>query len=287
MFSSRIAWAMKRSALLAAAMLALLPIFGAADASGGTVSVAYAGSLVATMEGPLKSALLSQTGLHFSGEAKGSRALANLIAAGLRTPDVFISADPALVAKLNRGRALVRGYAVFGSARMVVAYSERSPRRALFERAARGEISILDVLANPSVSVGRTDPQLDPKGARTLRVLALLGSHFHDPGKASAVERKAQTFPEEDLAVRVESGQLDAGFFYSTEIPGRDLRAIELPAGTNLARDITYAIAILQDAPHARAARTFTNFILHGGGKPVIERAGLRYFVKPRITGSI
>ena len=277
---------MKRRALLAAAMLAVLPISGNA-APAGSVSVVYAGSLVATMEGPLKSQLRAQTGLDLAGEAKGSRALANLIAAGLRTPDVFVSADPALVAQLNRSQHLVRGYVVFGSARMVVAYSEKSPNRALFEQAARGKISILDVLANPAVRVGRTDPQLDPKGARTLRVLRMLGAHFHAPAQAAAVARKAQTFPEEDLAVRVESGEVDAGFFYSTEIPGRDLQAVELPGDANLSHDIAYALAVMKHAPHPHAAQTFADFVLHGPGRAILERAGVRYFAHPRKTGSI
>jgi len=277
---------MKIRALLAAVMVALLPTFSAAAAPGATVSVAYAGSLVGTMEGPLKTALRRDTGLGFEGEAKGSRALANLISAGLRTPDVFISADPALVAKLNAQR-LVGGFVVFGSARMVIAYSQKSPRRALFERAAAGKLSILDVLANPAVRVGRTDPQLDPKGARTIRVLQLLGKHFHDMQKAKTVERKAETFPEEDLAVRVESGEIDAGFFYSTEMPGRDLHAVELPNDANLSHDISYALAVLTAAPHPQAARAFARFILHGQGRSILERAGVRYFAQPRIAGSL
>lgn len=277
---------MKTRAVLAAVLLALLPIFSAASVPDVTVSVAYAGSLVATMEGPLKIALGRQTGLRFAGEAKGSRALANLISAGLRTPDVFISADPGLVARL-REQHLVDRYTVFGSARMVVAYSAKSPRHALFERAAAGKMSILDVLANPSVRVGRTDPQLDPKGARTIRVLRLLGKHFDDAAKAQTVERKAEAFPEEDLAVRVESGEIDAGFFYSTEIPGRDLHAIELPSDANLSHDIAYAVAVMKSAPHPQAAQTFARFLLSGAGKAILEKAGVRYFAHPRTYGSV
>lgn len=274
----------KRLAVLAAMLLGLLPTFGASAAPAGAVSVAYAGSLVAVMEGPLRSALQSQTGIAFAGEAKGSKALANLIAAGLRTPDVFVSADPALVAKLD-AQHLVRGYVTFGSARMVIAYSDKSPHRALFERAAGGRISILDALGDPSVRVGRTDPQLDPKGARTMRVLDLLGKHFHDASKAASVLQRSQTFPEEDLAVRVESGELDAGFFYSTEMPGRDLHAIELPEDANLSSDIAYALAVMKNAPHPQAARAFARFVLTGTGKTILERAGMRYFTHQRAIG--
>jgi molybdate/tungstate transport system substrate-binding protein len=275
---------MKTIAWLVAAMFAVVPSFH--GAARGTVQVAYAGSLVATMEGPMKAALAAQ-GVGFAGEAKGSRALANLIAAGLRAPDVFISADTRLVENLERTQHLVRGYTVFGSARMVVAYSAKSPQHALFERAARGQLSILDVLANPLVRVGRTDPQLDPKGARTLRTLDFLGKHFHAPQEARAILQKAQTYPEEDLAVRVESGDVDAGFFYSTEIPGRDLRAVELPEDANLSHAIAYALAIMRNAPHPQAAAAFAQFVLRGNGKAILEKAGVRYFAHPRTIGEL
>ena len=258
-------------ALLAAAMMALVP------SSGGSVSVAYAGSLVRVMEGPVAHELRERTGLQFEGEAKGSKALANLIRAGLRTPDVFISADPRLM------HGLAERYAVFGSARMVVAYSAKSAELRRFEEAARGKVSILDVLADPRIKVGRTDPQLDPKGARTVRTLGLLGTHYHNPAKAADVLRKAVVFPEEDLAVRVESGELDAGFFYSTEIPGRGLHVVELPGDANLSGEIAYAIAVMPNAPHPKAAQTFVDFILHGAGKPALEEAGVRYFTSPRV----
>lgn len=255
-------------ALFIAAILAVVPV------SGGQVSVAYAASLVRTMEGPVAVSLRRQTGLQFSGEAKGSRALAHLIAAGLRTPDVFISADPALM------NGICDTYTIFGSARMVVAYSAHSPHRALFEDVARGKRSILSVLAQQGVRLGRTDPQLDPKGARTIRAVTLLGRHFRDPRAAQAVLANAAVFPEEDLAVRVESGELDAGFFYSTEIPGRGLIPLELPPDSNLSTQIAYAAGEVRGAKHPAAARAFLAFLLHGEGRAILEAAGVRYFAR-------
>jgi molybdate/tungstate transport system substrate-binding protein len=243
--------------------------------SAGTVSVVYAGSLVRVMEGPLAASLRSHTGLAFSGEGKGSKALAQLITSGLRTPDVFISADP----------SLLHGIApcvVFGSARMVVAYSDRSPNRALLAQAAAGTRPILSVLALPGMHVARTDPQLDPKGERTLTVVKLLGAHDHTPALADAVVKNSEVFPEEDLAVRIESGEADAGFFYSTETPGRDLHVIELPADSNLSGSIAYAIARLPDAPHPAAAARFVDFVLNGAGKRILEEAGVQFFAHPR-----
>jgi molybdate/tungstate transport system substrate-binding protein len=232
------------------------------------------------MEGPLASSLREHTGLVFSGEGKGSRALAHLISAGLRNPDVFISADPKLLDGISKR------HVIFGSARMVIAYSPRSPHRTLFEQAASGRQSILSVLADPSVRIGRTDPQLDPKGARTVRALQLLGAHYAAPAQANAVLAKAGVFPEEDLAVRVESGDLDAGFFYSTELTGRGLQPVELPNDSNLSNEITYAIGIVNGAPNPPAAQTFVDFVLRGDGRGILEAAGLRYFAHPRIVST-
>lgn len=272
---------MKLISTILATMLALVPT------PAGSVSVLYAGSLVRVMEGPVAQTLAQQTGLQFQGEGKGSKALANLIGSGLRNPDVFISADPKLLDGLMTGgdNSPVSSYTVFGSARMVIAYSDRSPNRAIFEAAARGQQSILDVLADKQVRLGRTDPQLDPKGERTVRVLQLLGTHFRQPKQALTVLQKTEIFPEEDLALRVESGEIDAGFFYSTEIPGRGLRAVELPGDANLSRQITYAIAVMRHAPHPQAAKTFAGFILSGAGKIALEQAGVAYFAHPEIVG--
>ncbi len=259
-------------ALVLAAAVTLIP------SSSPAVSVAYAASLVAVMEGPVARAFTQSTGLRFAGEAKGSRALANLIRAGLRDPDVFISADPALF------KGLVRSYTVFGSARMVVAYSPRSARAQLFAAAANGKVSILDALSSPGVRLGRTDPAIDPKGARTVRVIALLGKRVQRADFARNLLASAHEFPEEDLAVRVQTGELDAGFFYSTETAPMGLPAIELPAGTNLANEIAFGIAVLPHAANPQNAQSFLNFILYGQGKQILESAGLHYFKPVRVV---
>lgn len=265
-------------------LLIVLALLLVAPATPGTVSVAYAGSLVRVMEGPVATSLRETTGLQFTGEGKGSNALAHLITAGLRSPDVFISADPKLLDPLVRNRTIA-GYRVFGSARMVLAYSPNSMHRAVFDQLRRGQRALLTTLVLPDMRIGRTDPRLDPKGARTLTVLRLLGRRFDASQTAQRVANQSGVFPEEDLAVRVETGEEDAGFFYSTEVTGRDLEVIELPQGTNLDGRITYALAILRDAAHPAAAKTFANFILRGPGRGLLAKAGVKYFPHPNVVG--
>ncbi len=250
--------------LAASAVLALSPV------SSGSVSVAYAGSLVQTMQGPLAAALQRDTGLRFAGEPGGSKELANLIRAGLREPDVFITADPSVLRRLP-----VEDVQVLGHARLLIGYSPHSSYRKLFEQAARGQRSILSVLETAGVKIGRTDPRLDPKGSLTIRAVEMLARDEHDPGAAATILRRAAVFPEESLFVRVETANLDAGFFYSTETSGRRLPVIELPPNAALSHEITYAVAIQRTAPHPRAARIFVHYIMQGRGRAILQQAGL------------
>ena len=82
--------------LMAVAAFAAVMVSTAIAQTAGTVSVLYAGSLVTPMEGPIKTALAAK-GIDFQGQGAGSKMLANLIAAGAKNPDAFISVDPTLV----------------------------------------------------------------------------------------------------------------------------------------------------------------------------------------------
>ena len=239
------------------------------------VVVDYAASLTATMEGPIAAALLREQNVRFQGEGKGSKALANMIAAGLRTPDVFVSADPALVEDLEH-KNLIASSAILGSASMVLGFAPSSPHAAQLQAAGGDARRMLDALDNSSLRLGRTDPAIDPKGSRTVRALEILGTMAGEPEKAQRILRAAQIFPEEDLAVRVQTGELDAGFFYSLETGPAKLRAVDLPGDASLRGKIQYSIAILKAAAHPDAARSFVAFVLHGAGRSILRDAGLR-----------
>ncbi len=243
-------------------VLTLLFAVGVAPAP---VVVEYAGSLVTPMEGPIASALAGR-GMAFSGEAKGSRALAHLIASGLRRPDVFISADRSLVGDLQR-RGLVASARTFASARLVLGYTPRSPYAARFREAAAGRLSVARLLQTPGLRIARTDPLLDPKGTFTIRSLRDLG----------VSPELGAVFPEEDLLVRLETGVVDCGFLYSTEAIARHIPTVALPGKASLSGQITFTLVILKAAPHPQAARRFAAFILHGEGRRILQTAGLTY----------
>jgi len=259
----------------------------------GTVQVMYAGSLESIMEKQLAPAFQQSTGYTFSGEAKGSLALANEIKGHLRRPDIFISASPG-VNKQLMGAAngnYVSWYANFARATMVIGYNPHSKFAADFQAAANGSKSWYQVLEEPGLRLGRTDPLLDPKGQATIYLMELAETYYHQPGLRQTIlgadENASQVFPEEDLVARLGAGQLDAGFFYSNEAKAANIPTITLPNQINLGDPSlasTYATA------------TWTNPQTHvvSEGGPIVftvtipttsqNKAGAQAFVKYLLT---
>jgi len=233
------------------------------------VAVLYAGSLVTPMEGPVKAAAATH-GLALAGEPGGSKKLANFIRDGLRTPDVFISVDPAIVRGLGDR---VAASTTFASTSLGIGWSANSRFAAQLRAAAAGKRPLLAVLASRGIVLGRTDPQTDPKGVFTIQAMHLLGAAALLGGDANP----AQIFPEEDLLARIDTGEIDAGFFYKTEALARGLHFIPLPGKAAMSDRIAYTLAIMRDAPHPAAARAFAAFVLHGAGRTLLTQAGLVY----------
>lgn len=291
--------------------LIALSLLAALGASGPTVNVVYAGSLVTPMERTVGPAFAAVCGCEYRGEGKGSVALARLIAAGAKNPDVFISADTQVLdGLLGAPKPLIDWYAAFATARMVLGYSPHSKFAAQFDAVRAHKLSIAQLLETPGLRIGRTDPRLDPKGYRSVMTVQLLARHFHDPllpAVLGAVDNGAQIFAEENLLVRLEEGDVDVAFLYSTESQSRRLPAIELPGDSNLGHPalarlyhdaavrignvsyrgapIVYALAIMNDAHNQAGAARFTRFILKEGGREMLEAAGLQ-FIAPQISGN-
>jgi molybdate/tungstate transport system substrate-binding protein len=245
----------------------------AAATPSGVVSVLYAGSLVTPMEGPVKNALRDR-GIDFQGEPGGSKALANLIVAGVRSPDAFIYVDPRLITTFaERAASTIE----FASTRLGVAWSPHSRYAVLFDRVTHGDLSLERALETPGLRIGRTDPQLDPKGRYTVEALnAWLGPE-RERRLLGNDENPSQIFPEQDLLARVDTGQADVAFFYRTEAVARDYPFVALPQSAETGGGIVYTLAIMKNANHPHEARAFADFILTGAGREILEHAGLDY----------
>ncbi len=251
--------------------------------AGGVVDVLYAGSLVNLMEHSIGPAFDHSSGDTFQGFAGGSKGLANEVKGKLRRGDVFLSASPA-VNKALMGSAngdWVNWYAELATSPLVIAYNPDSK----FANDLRTK-PWYQVLEEPGIRIGRTDPKLDPKGSLTLTMFREAETYYKQPDLMrrilGAPENPAQVLPEETLVGRLQSGQLDVGFFYSTETAAAKIPAITLPAKITPAAQ--YTITILRDAPNASGATRFVTFLLGADGRGLMKQSGLD-LVGPKFVG--
>lgn len=267
--------------ILLAAALSLTPVSTALAA--GKVNVLYAGSLVNLMERGAGPAFEKASGDTFQGFAGGSSGLANQIKGKLRAGDVFVSASP----KVNDGLMgsangnWVSWYITFAQSPLVIGYNASS--RFAADLKSRPWYRVLQ---EPGVRIGRTDPKLDPKGALTVTLMKQAETFYKSPGLSEKIigapDNAAQVLPEETLVGRLQSDQLDVGFFYSTETADAKIPSLALPA--EITPKAVYTVTILHDAPNADGADKFVAFLLGSDGQAVMKEHGLG--VQPlKLTG--
>jgi molybdate/tungstate transport system substrate-binding protein len=253
--------------------------------AAGTVSVLYAGSLVNLMEHGIGPVSDKASGDQFQGYAGGSKLLANQIKAKLRRGDVFISADPAVNGSLmgEKNGDWVSWYVTFAQSPLVLGYNPTS--RFAADLKAK---PWYQVLMEPEIRIGRTDPKLDPKGALTVTLMNKAEAYYKVPGFAQRVlgapENPAQVLPEETLVGQLQSGQLDVGFFYSTETVSAKIPAVPLPA--EITPRAVYTATVLRGAPNPQGAVGFVSFLLGPQGKTVMTENGLDV-EKPVLAGTM
>jgi molybdate/tungstate transport system substrate-binding protein len=279
------------------------------------VLVLYAGSLGNLMEEDVGPAFARSTGYRYSGEAKGSVMSANLIKAKLRQPDVFISADPKvndLLMGVDNGD-LVRWYLTICGNAMVLGYNRQSHVAAELAKVRIGDFHLYEILQEKGIRLGRGDPELEPKGYRTIFLFELAEQYYRRPGLAAnileATDRSTLIFPEEQLVARLEAGQLDAGIFYRNEVVEHNLPCIEFPRALDLSDPdlnsdycvatyrsskgntysgsaIVYSVTILEKSSNRAAAIALVSYLLSDEGRSIMKRHGLR-ILEPTVSGKI
>jgi molybdate/tungstate transport system substrate-binding protein len=209
----------RRRAFLGAAAGLTAGCVGAAGRAE-PVTVLGAGSLQAALRG-----LARASDHRVQTEALGSAAAARLVASGRRDPDVLALADTALFDGLAEWHARIATNA------LVVAYTEATPGG----RRVRGADRWFEPVLAGAASLGRTDPDLDPLGYRTLFALRLAAEHYGRPGLAEAVLAPDQVYPETGLLSGFETGAVDAAVVYRSMAVDRGYPAVTLPPALNLA----------------------------------------------------
>jgi molybdate/tungstate transport system substrate-binding protein len=295
------------------ALVALLALASACGDSAPTLTVFNAGSLAR----PLKAVLdtfARREGVLIAQESAGSLESARKLTELNKIPDFIALADAEVFPRYLMPEH-VEQYTLFARNRMVVAYTDRSRFAADMSTA-----SWTDVLTREGVEVGRSDPELDPNGYRTLMVWQLAERALGLDGLAQRLEQRAGTRnvrpKEADLVGLLQAGELDYIWSYESMAKSTGLRFVMLgdsvdlsstelatfyatarvqvrgaAAGTTVeftGEPIVYAFAVPRLAANAELAQKFVTFLVSAEGKEILRREGLDALDLPRIeTGRV
>jgi molybdate/tungstate transport system substrate-binding protein len=257
---------------------------GSATAStstgSGPVNVLYAGSLVNLMEQQISPAFDKATGYTFTGFSGGSTALATQIKGKVHAGDVFVSASPSVNDSLT-GAAngnWVSWHATFATAPLVIGYNPHSTFAADLKSKPWYR-----VLTESGLRLGSTDPATDPKGKLAATAMTTAARQQNLPALATLAKSSSTVFPEETLVSRLQSGQLDAGFFYSSEA-----KAAKIPTVPVTGQDLkaTYTVTVLNQAPDRKGGEAFVRYLLGPHGLAVLQQDGFTLITPPTVAGT-
>lgn len=263
----------------AAAPTTAAPTTTAIPQGSGPVDVLYAASLEGLMNAQIAPAFHTATGYTFTGFPAGSAALAAQIKSKVRQGDVFISASPTVNATLQ-GEAngnWVSWYATFATSPLVLGYNPNSKFAADLKSKPWYQ-----VIAEPGLLLGRTDPATDPKGKLAVQALNNAAAADNEPALKTIATDKSNVFAEESLVARMKAGQLDAGFFYASEAKAAGIPTVPLTGQTLKA---TYTVTVLNMAPHAAGGEAFVAYLL-GPATSVLSANGYTLVTPPKVTGT-
>ena len=246
----------------------------------GAVNVLYAGSLVNLITKQAGPAFQTASGYSVTGEGAGSTALVTDVKGKVYKGDVFISASPTAT-KTLMGTAngdWVTWYASFATSNVVLGYNPNSK----FASVIKSE-PWYKAITTPGLKLGFTDPATDPKGKLVAQALSGTAKSKNLPALTTIKNDKGDVFPEETLVARLQSGQLDAAFFYTIEATPVNIPTVPL-TGEDL--KATYTISTLKGAPNESGAEAFSAYLLGPSGRAVLKQDGFDLVTPPKVTGT-
>ena len=210
---------------LGAGMAGLAGCAGVTGSDPERVSLLAAGSLHNALENGFQPDVEATIEV----EARGSAAAARLVDEGQRDPDILSLADTVLFdAPLDSP-----WLAEFATNSLVVAYNPDTEGGQRL--AAAGSDGWYQPLVDGAVTLGRTDPALDPLGYRTLFMLELATDYYDTAvDLRESIPSQEQLYPETQLVSQFETGSIDAAITYRNMVVDRDYAFIDLPAAIDL-----------------------------------------------------
>ncbi len=236
-------------------------------------------------------------------EAAGSRVCARKITDLNRPCDIMASSDYTVIDAL-----LVSKHAdfniKFASNEMVIAFRENS---AMTDQINKN--NWFEILLKKDVAFGRSDPNSDPCGYRSVLVMKLAEKYYSRPSLTAEMTGKDQKYirsKEVDLLALIETGELDYIFIYRSVAKQHGLEILTLPDQINLsnaefadfyktaslrltgkrpgefitkkAQPILYGVTIPKNAPNRELAERFLKFLLDPDkGGAILEKNGQNF----------
>ena len=284
----------------ATSLLLLFTLAGCGGRSSvQTLTIFHAGSLSVPVRELSKAFEEANSGVRVLSEAAGSLHSARKITELGRSCDIMLSADHYVVSSM-----LIPRYASwnihFATNELVIAYRDES--------AYASDINAenwASILLRDDVIIGRSDPDADPCGYRTVFAARLAEELYGRPGLADSLLGKDTEYirPKEvDLVALAETGVIDYMFQYRSVAIQHGLRFLELPDDINLSSPamadhyatvsymvpgeapgqrtevrgsyISYSGTVTDDAPQKDLAMKFFAFMLSDEGVSVFREAG-------------
>ncbi len=280
-----------------------------APGAHGTLIVFGAGTLSAPFTAELAAFKKQNPGVTAHSQFGASGDMVKNITQLHQPADVLGVADYSLIPKLmfSGSKPYATWYVGFVSNQITFAYTSHGTGASQLTAA-----NWYEVLAQPGVHIGRSNPAADPSGYQTLQMLQLADSYYHDPGLSAAVLKNSPASSvaetETSLIAALQSGQIDYLAIYKSTAQEEHLKYIPLPAQVNLsdpalaadyakvtihagslgaltAKPIIYGLTIPASAPDAALGQKFVGFVLSPQGQAIMRSAGF-VVISPALASS-
>lgn len=191
-----------------------------------TLYIIHAGSLTLPVHEISKAFMAEHPAVNILSEAWGSKAGARRVIDIKNPADVFLSADYMVIENMLIPEH-ASWYLPFATNDMAIVFTDKSK----FAHEINTK-NWMDILLRSDVKYGRSNPDHDPCGVRSVFTVKLAEKKYNRPGFANTIlnkDRENIRPKETDLIALLEVGQLDYIFLYRSVAVQHGLRYLELP----------------------------------------------------------
>lgn len=196
-----------------------------------TLHVIHAGSLTIPVQEMAEVFEKENPEINILTEAWGSKAGARRVADFDTRADVFMSADYMVIENMLIPDH-ASWYILFATNELSIVYTDKSRYSEKIKKD-----NWMDILLRDNVKYGRSNPDHDPCGVRSVFTIKLAEKKYNKPGFAKELlaKDKDNIRPKEtELIALLESNHLDYIFLYKSVAKQHDLKYLELPDSLSL-----------------------------------------------------